>query len=989
MIHFPAFNQKGILHCRWNRTGALDVWVQAEGGRPLDADAVRTVVFGWHALSFYGTALETGFSKGVPSVSVPIYSALHYFVTTRPLGHLRLEAGPSWEAMAKLAPLFWEALEQGRYMPDMESWLQGKAGWKWIPDDNPLWEQADALAREIGMRSASDGLSHVLRQLSERDYTVYEALQAVNIRLTGAAKVNAGDGAGGSAGGLDEEDWLDAAGWKTGSVPFSVALRLAEPPEPGRSGWPLQIVLQDRRDPEHTVICTAGLTPVYGELPAEWEEAAREKTAARTKAWLKSVPELADPEQAGRLKTELTDREAWAFLTDYSLRLARAGCPVQLPAWWNPARRTRPRLKAKVATSVGTSAQPVFGLEQLVRFDWRIALGDAELTLEQFQQLVDREQRLYVVNGRWIQLDPAMLEQLNKRIKRLQKKGLALRDVLRAALGANGAGAGANAGTAADPLSGAAPKAGAEARADAAVLDPEGWDSFVLEIELNTYLRQMVQQLKETRSIPRLSVPQALHGELRDYQVEGFSWMVFLQQYGLGGCLADDMGLGKTVQWIAYLLYLKQEKRLSGPALLICPTSVLGNWQKELERFAPSLKLYLHHGPARAKGKLFPGAAANADVVLTTYALAPLDREELGGIRWSTLCLDEAQNIKNAYTKQASAIRSFRADHRIALTGTPMENRLTELWSIMDFLNPHYLGSLRQFVREFVTPIEKTKDPAKIAQVQKMIQPFILRREKQDPGVRLDLPEKVESKVYVPLTAEQAALYEQVLEQLFAQLDRLEPMERKGRILAALTRLKQICDHPALFRGEGRLSPDPRRSGKMQRLMEIVEELRAQDDRCLIFSQFVEMGYIIQAAIRKQLGENPLFLHGSVPRKERDRMIRSFQEGETGVLILSLRAGGTGLNLTAARHVIHVDRWWNPAVEDQATDRAYRIGQRQNVQVHKMITLGTLEERIDELLERKQGLNRQIIGSGEQWITEVSDEELRELFALRRNWVDV
>ncbi len=371
----------------------------------------------------------------------------------------------------------------------------------------------------------------------------------------------------------------------------------------------------------------------------------------------------------------------------------------------------------------------------------------------------------------------------------------------------------------------------------------------------------------------------------------------------------------------------------------------------------------------------------DADVILTSYALTQLDEEELSSQRWDAIILDEAQNIKNPHTKQSRAVRKLQANHKIALTGTPMENRLSELWSIFDFLNHGYLGSLPQFQRRFVTPIEKDRDERKIQQVQRLIAPFLLRRTKQDKSVALNLPDKQEQKAYCPLTAEQASLYEQLVQDTLKNVEGLTGIERRGFILLMLNKLKQICNHPALYLKEELPENLISRSMKTETLLELVENIRDQHESCLIFTQYIRMGNMLQTLLEKHFGERVIFLNGSVPKKERDKMIEQFQNGQHGIFLLSLKAGGTGLNLTAANHVIHYDRWWNPAVENQATDRAYRIGQKRFVHVHKLITTGTLEEKIDEMLERKQSLNNAIITS-ENWITELSTNELKELLGV-------
>nr|WP_260115415.1 DEAD/DEAH box helicase [Paenibacillus sp. YPD9-1] len=613
----------------------------------------------------------------------------------------------------------------------------------------------------------------------------------------------------------------------------------------------------------------------------------------------------------------------------------------------------------------------MFGLGQLMQFDWKLALGDIELTEDEFRQLLEEKRKLVQIRGNWIQLDPQFMAQVEQIMKQMQKKkGLSFRDVLELHLSGD--------------VSGLIPEED----------DPDAMRYLEMEVELNEQLRHMIDQLTQTSTIPRTEPPLSFRGSLRHYQVDGISWLLFLRRFGLGGCLADDMGLGKTIQWITYLLSVKEWEKPETPSLLVCPTSVLGNWQMELKRFAPTLNVHLHYGPQRLKGDAFKENLKDIDLVLTSYTLSHLDEAELSAISWNSICLDEAQNIKNAYTKQASAIRRLDGYHRIALTGTPIENRLTELWSIFDFANPGYLGTIREFTHRYVNAIERTRDTDTINKVQKLIRPFLLRRVKKDPAIQLDLPEKNESKTFVSLTAEQGSLYENYIQDMFERLDKLSAMERRGLILAALTKLKQVCNHPALMLKEGLAAPWSGCSNKLERLLEMVQELRQEGDKCLIFTQFVETGHLLQHVLQQELSEPVLFLHGGTSKTARDEMIAHFQDAsvpaaeQRSIFILSLKAGGIGLNLTAANHVFHYDRWWNPAVENQATDRAFRIGQTRHVQVHKFVTLGTLEERIDEMIERKLGLSQQIVGTGENWITELTTDELRDLFSLRREWVE-
>jgi SNF2 family DNA or RNA helicase len=495
--------------------------------------------------------------------------------------------------------------------------------------------------------------------------------------------------------------------------------------------------------------------------------------------------------------------------------------------------------------------------------------------------------------------------------------------------------------------------------------------------------------LMALRADPKPSKPsKTFKGTLRPYQELGLSWLETLCGHGMGALLADDMGLGKTIQVLAYLEKERLAGTLKSPVLLLCPTSVLGNWRREAEKFTPELKVLLHHGAERDKGKYFEKFATKHNLVLTSYGLALRDIQTLQLVNWSGLILDEAQNLKNPEAKQTQAVAQLWAPRRIALTGTPVENRLSDLHSIMSLLNPGLLGTKPEFRRKYAIPIERLREESARQKLRNLLRPFFLRREKTDPTVAPDLPSKVEAKAYCTLTPEQATLYKAVVDSSLAELKKRKAgLDRSGAVLGALTRLKQICNHPAHFMKDG--SDLPGRSGKLERLTELLEEVYATNDKALVFTQFKEMGDLLVRHLKAELLQEPLFLHGGVPRLRREEMIKTFQQ-ETGprVFVLSLKAGGTGLNLVRACHVFHYDRWWNPAVEDQATDRAFRIGQTRGVMVHKLICEGTLEARLDEMLEAKKALAKGIVGAGEGWITEMSDEQLAELMRLGADAVD-
>ncbi|WP_284643816.1 DEAD/DEAH box helicase [Paenibacillus silviterrae] len=959
-------------------SGEWAMWAEGENGARLPVHELRVGLFAWHHRSFYGATLKQGVQELEHALLLSPWAAAEYLAAPAAMLHLPVEWSGGLELAGHAARVFLEALEKGWYVPDSESWQKGTPGWRlMLPEEK---ERAFAELREqaSGMLIDVDAwFSSALVQLIREEASVTEAWEELVAEVPQLQELDEEERETRVSGFmLSEDEWLTAVEWKKDEVPFRTCFQLVEPDGSDLEDWRLRLVLQDKQRAGFLVESEPGVADVLAvtQLPEEWKEQVEKRIPGHLERLLGILPELESA--SGEVVSDLSDEMAWDFLNEGSLKLLQAGYSVMLPAWWEELKRQKPRLKAKLKSSVGSARSSMFGLDQIIQFDWKIAMGGVELSEEEFLQITAEKKRLLFIRGRWVQLDPAFLKQLQQAMKRVEKDGLTFREVMELHL--LGTPEGAQDGGEQEEL-------------------------LRIEVELNKHVAEIMHQLEQTERIPIAEPSAMLQADLRRYQKEGMSWLLFMRRFGLGACLADDMGLGKTVQFIAYLLGAKEQDQAAGrpqtaPALLICPTSVLGNWQKELERFAPSMRVHLHYGPQRAKGEDFAASIAGYDLVMTSYTLAQLDEQELSSVRWQSIGLDEAQNIKNAYTKQSSAIRKLEAGHRIALTGTPIENRLTELWSIFDFMNPGYLGTLNEFAHKFVNPIEKSGDTELVAQVQRLIRPFLLRRVKKDPAIQLDLPDKTESKAYVSLSVEQASLYENVVESLMNRIDELTGMEKKGLILATLTKLKQICDHPALYlkeQGAATLGEEEGRSPKVTRLLEMIDELRSEGDKCLIFTQFVEMGMLLQGILERELGQAVPFLHGGVPKKKRDEMIAQFQEPgsgrsrdeASGVFILSLKAGGTGLNLTEANHVFHFDRWWNPAVENQATDRAFRIGQTRNVQVHKFVTLGTLEERIDEMIEKKSGLSRQIVGAGENWVTEMSTGELRELFSLRREWI--
>jgi len=743
-----------------------------------------------------------------------------------------------------------------------------------------------------------------------------------------------------------------------GDDSFRITFRL-ELPESKRDSWALSYLLQATDDPTLLVPAAKiwrekGRTLKYFDRRFDQPQERMLKGlgyAARVFPPIDSSLRLATPDQA-----KLSTTEAFTFLKEAAPLLEQSGFGILIPSWWNQ----KSRLQARAKVSAKSSAKNEKGrlnFESLVNFQWELTLGGEKISREEFERLAALKQPLVQVRGQWVGMDPDQVQAALKFFEKQQGE-MSLVEAMTLGLGVDG-----------ESVPAGVEFGGVEAT---------GW------------LADVFARLNDSHQLDHLPAPRQLKATLRPYQLRGFSWLTFLRQFGFGACLADDMGLGKTIQTISLLLHERDTLKVKAPALIVCPTSVVGNWAREFERFAPTIKAHIHRGVERHQGEAFENTAKAHDVVLTSYPLLMRDRATLTNMEWGTVVLDEAQNIKNSSAKQAQAARALKANNRVALTGTPVENRLSELWSIMAFLNPGYLGSEESFRKNFARPIERTADAAATESLRRLTTPFMLRRLKTDKTIISDLPDKMEMKVYCPLTKEQATLYQAIVKDALAQVEAAQeegdPMKRRGLVLAMLMKLKQACNHPALFLKDG--SELPERSGKVSRLTEMLEEVCAEGDRALIFTQFAEMGGMLEPHLRETLNEEVLFLHGGTKAKERDEMVRRFQSPDgPKIFLLSLKAGGTGLNLTSANHVFHFDRWWNPAVENQATDRAFRIGQTRNVQVRKFICGGTMEDHIDEMIEGKKALAESVLGAGEGWLTELSTKQLRELVTLRQEAV--
>ena len=657
---------------------------------------------------------------------------------------------------------------------------------------------------------------------------------------------------------------------------------------------------------------------------------------------LRYMPELETLfEDEDKLALELNLNEVYKIIAQTAYYLQKAQIEVILPEELTNIIIPRASINAKVKASRSDDLMEIFNtvstsaisLDDILDFSYEVALGDEKISLEEFNKLIsESNDGLIQYNGKYILVDKTEGKKLYEQIINANHKKMTRLELIHASMSGQ-----------------------------------------LQNYDFN-YDDAYANVIKDFAKPVEVENPADLKGELRPYQLTGLKWLWTNISKGFGCCMADDMGLGKTIQVISLILKLKEEKKLKQPVLVVCPTTLMGNWMKELQMFAPNLKVTTYHGLDRKLD-------TNFDVILTTYAIMRIDVEEMKKHTWGMIVVDEAQNIKNPDTAQTLAIKTLKSDIKIAMTGTPVENRLTELWSIFDFINKGYLGSLKEFQKSYAIPIERFKEKTRASKLKLSVSPFVLRRLKTDKNVISDLPDKLVMNDYCYLAKSQAILYEKTLNEMMEKISGFTGVNRRGNIFKLITALKQICNHPYQFLKSGDMSKEL--SGKAEKCVDLVQSIIDNGEKTLIFTQYKEMGDILTKIISEECGTEPSFFHGSLTVPQREMLIEDFQNNpERKVMILSLKAGGTGLNLTSATNVIHYDLWWNPAVEDQATDRTYRIGQDKNVMVHRMITLGTFEEKIDEMLKSKKELADLAVYEGEKIITELSDEEIYEIFSL-------
>ncbi|MDX7999782.1 helicase SNF2 [Xenorhabdus sp. Reich] len=846
---------------------------------------------------------------------------------------------PEVAALYHLRMISLHLLAQGAVVPQVFAAEPGVLGIRWLPAmlDSRVAEQVQCLARglppQLVVLSPNQTISPIMQASAlcavflgyyirmESDYAREKPRDNKILSLLFSTEPKSFDGSGESAIGPALQAWLSR--YHLAERDYSPVLILDE----GEYGdFEIGLAIQPKSDllmppvPLHSVL-----------IEDEWSQA-RFGILQTVVLLAEFFPSLNDYlRQGARSPIVLTAEQLPTLLFDTLPAIQLLGIRTLLPKVLE--RLLRPRLSMNVSSKTPGLGDGQLRANEILTFDWKVALGEHHLTRAEFEQLVQGATGVVRFKGEYIYLDPEEIASLQAQLERPSK--LSGTELLRTAL------AGEYAGT---------------------------------PVKLDDNMLQLLTELREESEVP---LPNGLNATLRPYQQRGYAWMFRNLQVGFGSVIADDMGLGKTLQVITTLLKLKQDGVLDqDKALIVVPTSLLTNWQKEIARFAPTLSIGVFHGSKRELTRTRP------DILLTTYGIARSAAAALKALSWRVLVVDEAQNIKNPSTAQTKAIKSIPAAGYIAMSGTPVENRLSEYWSLMDFVNRGYLGTLKRFEKEYTTPIQIGRDRQVAERFRRITAPFLLRRLKSDRNVISDLPDKVESDQYCTLTPTQTALYESVVrEGLLALESEGDSFKRQGLVLQMILALKQICNHPDQYLKQP--ASNALASGKLERLFDLLDVLHASHEKALIFTQFREMGELLAHWLRQRYGREPMFLHGGLSRTKRDEMVEKFQTDRTErVFLLSLKAGGTGLNLTAASNVIHFDLWWNPAVEAQATDRAYRIGQQHNVQVHRFITSATFEERINEMIQRKRELSDMVVGNGEQWIGNLDTQELRALFAL-------
>lgn len=860
------------------------------------------------------------------------------------------EIYPAWEIVSEQYET--EVQRYVEYMP-----LVCVAGFEAIPDQ-PKFYAKETLLRHFSECLLTDIVTHT-PSTSAFDQKIFDSLiySCLYLHKSGMPWT--------STAALEQyqqwQVWSDRLRRTQTETPFHLYFQLHSPAK-AEEKWQLQFQVAPKSDPSLKISLLdywRSRSTQQKELQKQFGKDFEQNLllnlgyAARVYPKLWRGLETNEPESA-----LLTTDEVVEFLRESAWVLEAAGYKVIVPAWWTPKGRQRAkvRLKASGKKPAGDKkSKSYFSFETLVEYEYELAIGDQKISEKEWRQLVEAKSPLVQFRGQWVELDQQKMQQMLEFWQTQQKENpeMSLLDLMK--------------------------------------LTADSEDDFELDLDRDQLLSEMLEKLNDKSRLEPMPDPAGLNGTLREYQKRGVSWLYYLENLGLNGCLADDMGLGKTVQVIARLIQEQELAEQQGttvpPTLLVAPTSVLGNWHKEIEKFAPRLRAVVHHGNQRLQTEdEFKATCLDHDVVITSFTLARKDAKLLNEVDWHRLVLDEAQNIKNPKAAQTKAILKLSANHRLALTGTPVENRLLDLWSIFNFLNPGYLGKEAQFRKGFEIPIQKNNDVTRSATLKKLVEPFILRRVKTDQSIIKDLPDKVEQKLFCNLTKEQASLYEATVKDVEKQLQEAEGIQRKGLILSTLMKLKQICNHPMQFLQDGS-EFTPERSHKLTRLSEMITEVMEEGESLLVFTQFTEIGEALEKYLKQTLHYNTYYIHGGTARNKREKMIAEFQDPETepSVFILSLKAGGVGITLTKANHVFHFDRWWNPAVEDQATDRAFRIGQKKNVFVHKFVAIGTLEERIDQMIEDKKKLAGAIVGADESWLTELDNDAFKQLISLNQS----